>query len=112
MTGSVFAGAKEVSLLDRYCRRTPGIPRFDLAVDWGWYYLVTKPFFYALLWLKNWIGNFGLAILVFTTGLRLLMFPIANKQYAAMNKMKALQPQMKALQERHANDKYQASTPR
>jgi YidC/Oxa1 family membrane protein insertase len=79
-------------------------------VDWGWFYFLTKPFFYALLWLKAVIGNFGLAILAFTMGLRLLMFPIANKQYAAMNKMKALQPQMKALQERHANDRTRLNT--
>ena len=100
----VFAGAKEVRLLDRYAEN-PGIARFDLAVDWGWFYFLTKPFFYALLWLREVIGNFGLGILAFTTGLRLLMFPIANKQFAAMNKMKLLQPQMKVLQERYANDR-------
>jgi YidC/Oxa1 family membrane protein insertase len=105
----VFAGAKEVQLLDRYAK-DPGIVRFDLAVDWGWFYFLTKPFFYALNWLRGEIGNFGLAILVFTTGLRLLMFPIANKQYAAMNKMKLLQPQMKALQERYADDRTKLNT--
>ncbi len=100
----VFAGAKEVQMLDSYAKN-PGIARFDLAVDWGWFYFLTKPFFYALLWLREVIGNFGLAILAFTTGLRLLMFPIANKQFAAMNKMKLLQPKMKELQERYANDR-------
>ena len=105
----VFAGAKEVTLLDQYAEKQ-GIARFDLAVDWGWFYFLTKPFFYALNWLRGVIGNFGLAILVFTSVVRLALFPIANKQYAAMNKMKALQPQMKALQDRYANDKQKLNT--
>ncbi|TAL01243.1 MAG: membrane protein insertase YidC [Rhodospirillaceae bacterium] len=100
----VFAGAKELELLDGYAN-DPGLSRFDLAIDFGWFYFLTKPFFYALLWLKGALGNFGLAILALTTVLRLLMFPIANKQFAAMAKMKALQPEMKRLQERHANDR-------
>jgi YidC/Oxa1 family membrane protein insertase len=104
VTSYLFAGAKELRLLDAYAN-DPGIQRFDLAIDFGWFYFLTKPFAYALLWLKGAVGNFGIAILVFTTLLRLFMFPIANKQYAAMNKMKALQPQMKALQERYANDR-------
>ena len=107
--GYVFAGAKEVTLLDQYSQKL-GIPRLDLAVDWGWFFFLTKPFFYALNWLRSLIGNFGLGILAFTTALRLVLFPIANKQYAAMNKMKALQPQMKALQDRYANDKQKLNT--
>ena len=100
----LFAGAKEVELLDGYAENL-GIARFDLAIDFGWFYFLTKPFFYALLWLNGALGNFGLAILAFTTVLRGLMYPIANKQYAAMNKLKALQPEMKRLQERYANDR-------
>jgi YidC/Oxa1 family membrane protein insertase len=104
VTSYLFAGAKELRLLDAYAN-DPGIQRFDLAIDFGWFYFLTKPFAYALLWLKGAVGNFGIAILVFTTILRLFMFPIANKQYEAMNKMKKLQPQMKALQERYASDR-------
>jgi len=100
----MFAGAKQVQLLDAYSKNL-GISRFDLAIDFGWFYFLTKPFFYALLWLHGALGNFGLAILAFTTLLRLLMFPIANKQYKAMNKLKALQPEMKRLQERYASDR-------
>jgi YidC/Oxa1 family membrane protein insertase len=100
----LFAGAKRVQLLDAYAKNL-GISRFDLAIDFGWFYFLTKPFFYALLWLKGALGNFGLAILAFTTLLRLLMFPIAGRQYKAMNKLKALQPEMKRLQERYANDR-------
>lgn len=100
----VFAGAKEVQLLDAYAEN-PGIARFDLAIDFGWFYFLTKPFFYILDWLKSELGNFGLAILAFTVFLRGLMFPLANKQFAAMSKLKKLQPQMQKLQEKHANDR-------
>jgi YidC/Oxa1 family membrane protein insertase len=109
VTSYLFAGAKEIRLLDGYAT-DPGIQRFDLAIDFGWFYFLTKPFFYALLWLNSAVGNFGIAILIFTTALRLLMFPIANKQYEAMNKMKALQPEMKRLQERYANDRAKLNT--
>jgi len=100
----VFAGAKELRLLDAYSA-DPGISRLDLAIDFGWFNFLTKPLLYALIWLKGAVGNFGLAILALTIILRLLMFPIANKQYASMNKMKLLQPKMKALQTRYADDK-------
>ncbi|MBD25238.1 MAG: membrane protein insertase YidC [Candidatus Marinimicrobia bacterium] len=104
ITAYVFAGAKELALLDRY-EKTPGLSRFDLAIDFGWFYFLTRPFFLALRWLNSVLGNYGVAIIVFTAFLRLLIFPIANKQYTAMNKMKELQPEMKRLQEKHANDK-------
>ncbi len=104
VTAYVFAGAKELALLDRYAE-TPGLSRFDLAIDFGWFYFLTRPFFLGLRWLNDLLGNYGVAIIVFTAFLRLLIFPIANKQYTAMNKMKKLQPEMKRLQEKHANDK-------
>ena len=100
----VFAGAKELGVLDQYSQ-SPGLPRLDLAIDFGWFWFLTIPFFHALRWLNEHLGNFGLAILAFSTVVRGLMFPIANKQFSAMNNMKRLQPQMKALQDRHANDR-------
>jgi len=102
--GYVFAGAKELELLDTYSQ-DPGLQRFDLAIDFGWYYFLTKPFFLTLRWLHGLLGNFGLAIIAFSTLVRLLMFPIANKQFKTMNNMKRLQPEMKRLQEKHANDR-------
>ncbi|MDE0799737.1 MAG: membrane protein insertase YidC [Rhodospirillaceae bacterium] len=99
----LFAGAKRVELLDGYAEDL-GISRFDLAIDFGWFYFLTKPFFYCLIWLQGILGNFGLAILALTVGLRLLLFPLANKQFRAMNKLKKLQPEMKKLQEKYADD--------
>ena len=100
----LFTGAKELGVLDQYARN-PGLTRLDLAIDFGWFWFLTIPFFHALRWLHDLLGNFGLAILAFSTVVRLLMFPIANKQFKAMNNMKRLQPQMKALQERYGNDR-------
>ncbi len=104
LTNHLFAGVKQVPLLDAY-ESELGIPRFDLAVDFGWFYFLTKPIFYALLWLEKFIGNFGLAILALTVGIKLLFFPLANKSYKAMAKMKALSPKMQALKERFGDDR-------
>ena len=99
-----FAGAKEVDLLDSYMESL-GVQRFDLAIDWGWLYFLTKPIFHGLVLINGYVGNFGLAILVLTVGIKLVFFPLANKSYTAMSKMKKLQPEMLKLRERFGEDK-------
>ena len=99
-----YSGAKEIKLLDNYTK-TYNIDKFDLAVDFGWYYFLTKPFFYILDFLYHIIGNMGWAILLFAALLRLAMYPIANKSYESMSKMKKVQPKMLEIQERYKDDK-------
>ncbi|MGQ0559620.1 MAG: membrane protein insertase YidC, partial [Sphingosinicella sp.] len=99
----LFAGAKEVQFLDRYSE-TLGTP-LERAIDWGWFRWFMIPIFALLNWLFALIGNFGVAIICLTIIVRLLLFPIAQKQFASMAGMRAVQPKMKALQERYADDK-------
>lgn len=103
-TNRLFAGAKIVDMLNDYNEKL-GIDSLDYAIDWGWFYFLTKPFFHGLDWLGRAIGNFGIAILVFTVFLRLAFFPIANKQYAAFAKMKKLQPKMEELKKKHGENR-------
>jgi YidC/Oxa1 family membrane protein insertase len=100
----LFAGAKEVGVVNEYDKQLK-LNRFDLLIDWGWFYFITKPLFIAIDYLYRLVGNFGLAILIVTVLIKIAFFPLANKSYASMAKMKAVQPQMTALRERYANDK-------
>ena len=105
-TARLFAGAKEVNLLDYYTEA--GIPRLDKAVSWGWFEVIAKPIFTLLDFLFKFTGNFGVAIIGLTLIVRALMFPIANKQYESMAKMRLIGPRMKAIQEKYGDDKLRA----
>ncbi|WP_111360309.1 membrane protein insertase YidC, partial [Rhodoplanes elegans] len=102
--GRLFAGAKEVGTVDAYDSALK-LNRFELLIDWGWFYFITKPMFWTIDFLFQWTHNFGVAILLVTVLIKIFFFPLANKSYASMAKMKAVQPQMQALRERYPDDK-------
>jgi YidC/Oxa1 family membrane protein insertase len=102
--GQVFAGAKEVNTVDSYAERY-AIPKFDLLIDWGWFYFLTKPLFFALDYFYKLVGNFGVSILIVTVLIKLVLFPLANKSYVAMSRMKKLAPEMQRIKERYADDR-------
>ena len=109
----LFAGAKEASVVGINFplvgfggyNKELGLNRFDLLIDWGWFDFITKPMFLALDWCYRLFGNFGVSILLVTVFVKLLFFPLANKSYASMAKMKSVQPQLQALKERYPDDR-------
>ena len=98
-----FAGAKEVDIINRYA--DSGIDRFDLMIDWGWFHFLTKPMFWLLDLIFKFVGNFGVAILGVTVILKIVFFPLANKSYASMARMKIFQPRMTELKEQYGDDR-------
>jgi membrane protein insertase, YidC/Oxa1 family, N-terminal domain len=102
-THRLFAGAKVVGFIDGYAEE--GIQRFDLSIDWGWFFFLTKPMFLALDILFKFVGNFGVAILILTVLIKAVFFPLANTSYKAMSKMKALTPEMTKIRERYKDDR-------
>ncbi|KTF67629.1 membrane protein insertase YidC [Sphingomonas sp. HT-1] len=103
-TSHFFAGAKEVKLLDAY-QKQYDIAKFERAIDWGWFEIIERPIFTYLSWLFSVVKNFGVAIILLTITIRALLFPIAQRQFASMAKMRQVQPKMKAIQERFKDDK-------
>jgi YidC/Oxa1 family membrane protein insertase len=104
VTTRLFAGAKESKLVDAYDKDLK-LNRFELLIDWGWFYFITKPMFWVIDFLFNLIGNFGVAILLVTVLVKAIFFPLANKSYASMAKMKAVQPKLAELKEKYPDDK-------
>ena len=100
----LFVAAKEVETIDAYAANQ-NIEKLDLTIDWGWFYFFTKPLFFIIDYLFKLSGNFGIAIVLITIGIRLLFFPLANYSFRSMAKMKALQPEMVRLKEVHKDDK-------
>jgi YidC/Oxa1 family membrane protein insertase len=104
MSAHLFAGAKEVHVLNDYNKRFD-LNHFDLMIDWGYFWFFTKPMFEFMDLIYRWAGNFGIAILIVTVVIKALFFPLANKSYASMAKMKSAQPQIQALKERYPDDR-------
>ncbi len=100
----IFAGPKEVKLLAQY-RDNLGLPRFDNAVDFGWFWFFTKPIFYVLDYVYAATGNFGVAILILTVVMRIVFFPLQTRAVMNMNKMKVLAPEVAKLREQYGEDK-------
>jgi YidC/Oxa1 family membrane protein insertase len=100
----LFAGVKQVSVIDGYQEQF-GIDNFELLIDWGWFYFITKPLFLVIDWFFHFLGNFGVAILAVTVLIKLIFFPLANKSYKSMSMMKKVQPQMMEIRERYKDDR-------
>ena len=100
----LFVAAKEVETVDGYAE-SESIEKFDLTIDWGWFYFFTKPLFFVIDYLFKISGNFGIAIVLITLAIRIVFFPLANYSFRSMAKMKAVQPEMTRLKELHKEDK-------
>ena len=100
----IIIAAKEVDIIDGYAERL-NINKYDLAIDWGWFYFIVKPLFFAIDYFFKLTGNFGIAIILITACIRLAFFPLANYSFRSMAKMKVLQPEMTRLKELHKEDK-------
>ena len=100
----IIIAAKEVDVIDGYAEKS-NIDKFDLAIDWGWFYFFTKNFFFAIDYFFKLTGNFGIAIILITVCIRIVFFPLANYSFRSMAKMKVLQPEMMRLKELHKDDK-------
>ncbi|HKN27487.1 MAG TPA: membrane protein insertase YidC [Roseiarcus sp.] len=103
-TTRVFAGAKEVSTIYNYQAKY-GIEKFNLMIDWGWFYFITQPMYWLIDTIYKFVGNFGVAILIVTVLVKLVFFPLANRSYSSMAKMKKIQPQIAALKDLYPDDK-------
>ena len=101
---NIIVAAKEVSVIDGYAEKLK-ISKYDLAIDWGWFYFIVKPLFFAIDYFFKITGNFGIAIVLITICVRIVFFPLANYSFRSMAKMKILQPEMARLKELHKNDK-------
>ena len=100
----LFAGAKEVGVIDQY-ETSLSISNFNLMIDWGWFHFITRPLFKVMDYINKMVGNFGVAILIVTVLIKALFFPLANKSYRSMAKMKEAGPEMQAIKERFADDR-------
>jgi len=101
---NIIIAAKEVEVIDGYAENL-NISKYDLAIDWGWFYFIVKPLFFAIDYFFKLTGNFGIAIILITACIRLAFFPLANYSFRSMAKMKVLQPEMARLKELHKEDK-------
>lgn len=104
ISNRLFVGAKQVKLIDTY-EADLKLAKFNGIIDWGWFYYIMRALFYLIDYIYKLVGNFGFAILIVTVLVKMAFFPLANKSYESMSKMKKLQPEMKAIQERFPDDK-------
>ncbi len=104
LTNRLFAGAKQGRVIEAYAQEFK-IDRFENLIDWGWFHFITKPLFHLLVYINDMVGNFGVAILIATVLVKLVLFPLANKSYKSMAMMKKVQPEMEKIRTRYGDDK-------